>query len=190
MPITLLSGSPLLGMSFDALQSEPLFDGAVDVVCQVIHDTGDDNLPDSMPVIEQIYPRLLTLREALKRCGEGDNDTMRGYCRIFTEAGEAYLSLILQHPDAFLGLVEGIVECTAYPDLDIVPMTLPFWSRLADHLDSTKQDHVRPKFVDIYRKLVDVMIGHLHYPADLSSWNAEEKDEFRYFRHYMGDTLK
>ncbi len=35
-----------------------------------------------------------------------------------------------------------------------------------------------------------VMIRHLHFPEDPSSMNAQELDDFRSFRHVMGDTLK
>jgi transportin-3 len=34
------------------------------------------------------------------------------------------------------------------------------------------------------------MIKHIHYPTDMNSWTLAEKDEFREFRHDMGDVLK
>ncbi|RUS29267.1 armadillo-type protein [Jimgerdemannia flammicorona] len=184
-----LATNPLLGMSFDALQSDALFDVAVDVVCEIIHETKD--ITDYMPAIGQIYPRLHPLREALRRYrDEDDGDRVRGYCRIFVEAGESYLPLVVQHPDAFRGIVEGIAECTAFHDLEIVPMTFNFWYQLAIALVEPRHQEVKIRFEDVYDQLVDVILGHLRYPDDLSIWAAEERDEFRNFRHIMGDTLK
>lgn len=43
---------------------------------------------------------------------------------------------------------------------------------------------------DTYARLIDVMIKHLRYPPNLSEWTAKERDEFREFRHVIGDVLK
>lgn len=55
----------------------------------------------------------------------------------------------------------------------------------------------RLQFVDVYSKLVDVMIGHLEFPrpdsgniSDLFEGDREQEDKFREFRHQMGDVLK
>ncbi|RIA97728.1 armadillo-type protein [Glomus cerebriforme] len=184
-----LEKSPFLSLSFDALQSDGLYDIAVDVVCEIIYETRE--IPESMPIIEQIYPRLLPLRTALKRAmEEEDDDKVRGYCRIFTHAGESYLDLVVQHADDFRSIVESIAECTAYQDTEIVRITFYFWHRLADTLYQPRHANIKDKFKDIYSNLVDIMIKHLHYPKDLSTWSAEKRDEFREFRHVMGDVLK
>ncbi|KAG9299539.1 hypothetical protein G9A89_020710 [Geosiphon pyriformis] len=190
IPINLLANNPLLALSFDALQSEELFDVAVDVVCQIIQASQD--IPDSMPAIEQIYPRLLPLREALKRAAEAEDeeDQVRGFCRIFTHAGESYLPLVLLHAEAFRSIVEAISDCTAYHDTEIVRITFSFWHRLADTLFEPRHAEIKHKFYDIYANLVDLVIQHLHYPKDDESWNAQRRDEFREFRHIMGDVLK
>ena len=91
--------NPFLSISFEALQSDELFDIAVDLVCQIIHESG--GIPESMSLIEQIYPRLSPLRDSLKRAMlDEDDDRVRGYCRIFTQAGESYIQLIVQHSEA------------------------------------------------------------------------------------------
>ncbi|CAG8491419.1 5508_t:CDS:2 [Ambispora leptoticha] len=190
IPINSLAANPLLGLSFDALQSEELYDNAVDVVCQIIQESQD--IPDSMPVIEQIYTRLLPLREPLKIAvsSEDEDDKVRGYCRIFTHAGESYLPLVVQHSEAFRSIVEAIADCTAYHDTEIVRITFGFWHRLADTLFEPRHAEIKPKFDDIFANLVDVMIKHLHYPKIDVSWTAQKRDEFREFRHVMGDVLK
>jgi transportin-3 len=60
--------------------------------------------------------------------------------------------------------------------------------RLAQNIG--KKPSVSPLFLDAYRALMGVIIGHLHFPADISTMNPQEADNFRSFRHVMGDTLK
>ncbi|EJD06967.1 uncharacterized protein FOMMEDRAFT_152306 [Fomitiporia mediterranea MF3/22] len=82
----------------------------------------------------------------------------------------------------------AIGECSAYHDLDIVPITFQFWMRHA--LSIGKRPSVSPLFLDAYRSLMRVMIRHLYFPEDPSKMAPQEADDFRSFRHVMGDTLK
>lgn len=177
--------TPLFTYAFEALASETLFDAAVDVICQMIHETQE--IEDNMVSIQLIVPRVIALRSAIAKERE-DPEKIKGYARIFSEAGETYRSLVIQHTESFFPLVEAIGECSAYPDLDIVPITFPFWMRLAQILG--KKAEVPPLFVDAYKALMSVIITHLHFPADLSTLTGQEADNFRSFRHVMGDTLK
>ncbi|THH18937.1 hypothetical protein EW146_g2139 [Bondarzewia mesenterica] len=180
-----LAETPLFDFCFDALASEQLFDTAVDVVCDVIHETQE--IDDNMPVIERIVPRVIALRPDLA-AAKDDPEKTRGYARIFTEAGETYRLLLLQHTETFFPIVEAIGECSAYADLDIVPITFPFWMRLAQSIG--KKSSVPPLFNDAYKSLLAIVIHHLHFPADSSTLTGQELDNFRSFRHVMGDTLK
>ena len=178
--------TPLFDFAFEALATDSLFDAAVDVICDMIHETQE--IDDSLPVIEQITARLIALKPKLSEVGE-DVDKMRGYTRIFSEAGETYRTLIVNHIDAFHPIVEALLECASYPDLDIVPITFQFWYHLAMTARS-RRDSISPSIANIYEKLTAVMINHLRFPADFDQLPAQERDEFRDFRHIMGDTLK
>lgn len=183
--ITAFADSPLFAFSFQALASDSLFDEAVDVICDVIHETQE--VDDYMPVIERIVTQLLSLKPAVT-VSHDDPDKVRGYCRIFTEAGETYRMLVLTHPETFFPIVDTIAECAAYPDLDIVQITFNFWYRLAQGIG--KRPEVPPQFYELYQGLMDVVIRHLHFPSDSETMTAQERDDFRAFRHVMGDTLK
>ncbi|KAJ6509444.1 armadillo-type protein [Mycena vitilis] len=183
--VTELAKTPLFAYAFEALASDGLFDSAVDVICELIHETQE--IDDNMPAIELIVPRLVALKAQLKAHHE-DAEKIRGYARIFSEAGETYRMLLLQHSETFFPIVEAIGECSAYPDLDIVPITFPFWMRLAQTIG--KKPSVSPLFLDAYRALMRVIINHLHFPSDSASVTAQEAEDFRSFRHVMGDTLK
>ncbi|CAL1695258.1 unnamed protein product [Somion occarium] len=180
-----LAQTPLLTYAFDALSSDQLFDAAVTTVCDIIHETQE--IEDNMQVIELIVPRVIALKPKLSEFKD-DPDRIRGYARIFTEAGETYRSLLLHHTETFFPIVEAIGECSAYSDLDIVPITFHFWMRLAQSIG--KKPSVSPLFLDAYKALMDVMIRHLHFPADFTTLTGQEAENFRQFRHVMGDTLK
>lgn len=180
-----LAKTPLFAFAFEALASDDLFDAAVDAICELIHETQE--IDDNMAVIELIVPRVIALKPRLHDQKE-DPDKIKGYARIFAEAGETYRVLVLQHTETFFPIVEAIGECSAYSDLDVVPITFPFWMRLAQNIG--KRPSVSPLFLEAYRALMTVVIGHLHFPADIASMSPQEADNFRSFRHVMGDTLK
>lgn len=177
--------TPLLPFAFSALESEDLFDAAVDVICDVIHETQE--IDENMPVIQNLVPTLIQLKSRIS-FWKDDPEKVKGLAKIFSEAGEVYRLLILQHPDTFFPIVEAIGECSAYPDLDIVPITFQFWMRLAQSIG--KRPSVSPVLINAYKTLMGVMIQHLHFPEDPSSMTPQELDDFRSFRHVMGDTLK
>lgn len=181
----MVAETPLLGFAFDALESEALFDAAVDVLCEIIHETQE--IDDNMAVIQVIVPKLVQLKPKIALVAD-DPEKVKGLAKIFSEAGEVYRTLILQHPETFFPIVEAIGECSAYHDLDIVPITFQFWMRLA--LSIGKKPSVSPLFLDAYRSLMGIMIKHLHFPEDPSKMSPQEADDFRSFRHVMGDTLK
>ncbi|QRW00383.1 mRNA transport regulator [Ceratobasidium sp. AG-Ba] len=183
---TELVQTPLFDFAFEALGSEPLFDAAVDVICDIIHETQE--IDDFLPVIEQITARLIALKPKLSEVND-DTEKMRGYTRIFAEAGETYRLLIVNHIDTFYPIVEAMLQCASYPDLEIVPITFQFWYHLA-MTACHRRDSIPPLISDAYQKLAAVMIEHLRFPTDFDQLPAQERDEFRDFRHVMGDTLK
>lgn len=180
-----IAATPLLQFAFEALGSDQLFDSAVDVICGIIHETQE--IEDNMPIIELIVPRVTALKTSLVK-DHDDIDKIKGYAKILTEAGETYRGLILQHPEAFFPIVEAIGECSAYPDLDIVPITFPFWERLAQTMG--KRSSIAPPLLEAYRNLLHVVVRHLQFPPDSSPMMGQEAEDFRSFRHVMGDTLK
>ncbi|KAH8930017.1 nuclear localization sequence binding protein [Atractiella rhizophila] len=190
MPAALVVDSHLFPFAFKALRSNDsdLFDAAVDVVCDLIHETQE--LEDSMAVIQRIVPELISLKPELSTVDTTDSDRMRGFCRIFCEAGEWYEPLMLQHQETFLPIVQAIVECSACKDLDIVPITFSFWYKLAKGLKRSPPTTDNSAFLKIYSELVGTIIQHLYYPDDDRALTGQERDDFREFRHAIGDTLK
>ncbi|KXN83654.1 hypothetical protein AN958_01220 [Leucoagaricus sp. SymC.cos] len=180
-----LVNTPLFMAAFKALDDEELFDSGIDVLCELVNETQE--IHENFHVIQVILPRIIDLKPRLQK-EQDEVDKIRGFARLFSETGETYRILLVDDPDMYYPLVEAIGECTAYPDLDIVPITFPFWMRLAGILG--KKAVVPPFYQETFKKLMGAIIGHLHFPADLSTFTGQEADDFRSFRHIMGDTLK
>lgn len=185
IPAAAVTQTPLLQFSFQALASDDLFDAAVSVICDLIHETQE--VEENMAVIQEIVPLIIALKPKLAEWGE-DGEKIRGLAKIFAEAGEAYRSLLLHHTESFYPILEAIRECAAYPDLDIAPITFPFWMRLAQSIG--KRPSVSPLLLEEYKKLAGIVINHLHFPPDSKALTGQEAEDFRSFRHVMGDTLK
>ncbi|WFD22937.1 Nuclear import receptor [Malassezia equina] len=186
---TQLADTPLVACAFDALTSDELFDVAVDVLCDLINETQE--IDDNQPVIEYILPRIQALRGALADAGD-DEDRVRGLCRVVVQAGETYHTLCLQHADAMLPIVYAILDCASYHDLDIVQITFRFWYLLATdvHRAAEHGTGTTAPFERVYEQLFAVILRHLRFPDDEEALTGQERDDFRSFRHYMGDTLK
>jgi transportin-3 len=182
---TTLAQSPLFDFAFEALGSEQLFDGAAELLIELIHETQE--LEDNMPVIEKIVPRLIALRPQIE-VDKDDAEKLRRWCQIFCEAGETYRMLIVHHTETFLPLVEAVAECAASEDLDIVQITFTFWYRLGQTLG--KQRAIPLEITKVYENVLDTFIRHIHFPADLVSTTAQDAEDFRSFRHDIGDVLK
>ena len=182
-----MADTPLFDLSFDALASVELFDVATDVVCDLINETQE--VEENMDVIQRVVGRLHPLRQELSSADD-DEDKVRGLCRIFVQAGESYHRIILRHHNEFFPIVEAIAECTAYHDLDIVQITFRFWYLLSGALSHAYGRPEAERFYPLYERLLEVIIRHLRFPDDPDALTGQERDDFRSFRHVMGDTLK
>lgn len=189
-PAAALTNTPILDAAFRALADDQLFDCAVDLLVDVVHETQE--LDDNVQIIQALVPRLIELRQlVVDPAVRDDEDRLRGYCRILVEAGEWYVSLITQHQDSFLPLVQAIAACAATDNLEIVEITVNFWYRLSRELRRVKASApASPALLEVFSDLVQTIIGHLHYPSDEKTLVGQERDTFRSFRHTIGDTLK
>jgi transportin-3 len=185
LPPADLLNTPLFPFAFEALGSDELFDSAIDVLCELIHETQE--VDDNIFVIRVLLPRVIDLHSRLET-DKDDADKIRGFTRLFSEAGETYRMLLVDDPDSWYPLVDAIGKCAAYPDLDIVPITFSFWMRLAQNLG--KRATIPPYLIRGYETLMAVIIKHLHFPVDTLTLTSQEVETFRSFRHVMGDTLK
>ncbi|KAJ3312568.1 Nuclear import receptor [Boothiomyces sp. JEL0838] len=187
IPVPLIQSCHLVGLAFNSLRDPEAFDVAVDLACELVIISA--KAPRDMRFLQQIYPFLVDLVPFLQQNTE-DPDIVRGICRILVEAGEGYSDLIAADITAFKGILEGILLCTSNEDLDIVQITINVWYVIAVHLIDSEKPELKQAFHPIYHSLVEIIIKQMRYPADPSSWTSQERDEFRDFRHAIGDVLK
>jgi transportin-3 len=123
------SNCPVLPFVFSVLngESSDLYEACVELVVEVIGRTArmKDTRPD---IINDLLQKIGLLN------GDGDEDRMRGYCRIIVEAAESYSDLILDNFIPFKGIVDALLMCVAYDDLEIVKITFNFWYIISQEL--------------------------------------------------------
>ena len=197
IPATDVVTSPLFDAIINALSVDNAFEAAIDCMCTILRETRE--VDESIEIIQLIYPRLVSLRSRIAHAADSeDQDTFKGYTRLFAEAGEHWAVMIARLPNEFGGLVEAILECCARDsDREAISLTFLFWYEFKQMIVLDKYQQARKVFTDVFAKLVDVMIKHLQFPTlegtdetDLFDGDREQEEKFREFRHQMGDVLK
>ena len=197
VPLNDIVNSPLMDVIMGALASEDSFDSAVETLCAIFKETKD--VDECLNTITALYPRLATIQPRIKQAADEEEwDTFKGITRVFAEAGEAWCLLVARQPQQFRALVECILDCCSRDkEREALSQTFVFWYELKQFITLDHYMDARLQFVDVYSKLVDIMIGHLQYPVsetgneqDLFDGDREAEDKFREFRHHMGDVLK
>lgn len=194
VPLNDIVNSPLMNVVMNAVQSDVSFDATVETLCAIFKETRE--VDENMNIIKMVYPRLANLQPRIGMAAEEEDlETFKGITRIFAEAGEAWVMLIVREPQQYRALVECILDCCMRDkELDALSQTFNFWFELKQYATLERYMEARIQFVDIYSKLVDIMIGHLEYPesdkADIFEGDREAEEKFREFRHQMGDVLK
>lgn len=197
VPINDIVKSDLLEIVFKALNTDSSFDAGVDCLCKIFKETSE--VDEYLPQIQILLPRLLALRPRIAEAAESDDtELLKGITRIFAEAGESWVVLIAREPIHFRPLVEAVLECAARDqDREAISLTFIFWYELKLYLVIERYMEARIQYVDVYSKLVDIIMKHLEFPTpndpsstDLFDGDRELEEKFRSFRHEMGDVLK
>lgn len=197
VPVDQVVSSPLLDVIFNALDTDDSFESAVDCLCSIFKETRE--VSEYLSTIQTLFPRVIRLRPRIAKAAEGDDlDVYKGVTRLFAEAGEAWVIMIAKEPVNFRPLVEAILECCGRDqDREAIALTFNFWYELKLYLVMENYIQARVQYVDVYSKLVDILMKHLEFPTpvnssttDLFDGDREQEDKFREFRHHMGDVLK
>ncbi|KAJ3035633.1 Nuclear import receptor, partial [Rhizophlyctis rosea] len=192
MRIESLTGTPVVEYAFSALNDPNLFEVAADVITAMIGRSVSK--PIDQNLIQGLYTRIAPILKMLDE-DKDDFEKMKALTLIFAEAGEVWVNFIVEDPMAFSVVVEGLLKCAGCEDLDVVRETFQFWFLLADEVLVASENGgagaaKRAAFADVFRRVLDIMIKHEEYPEDCDTMSAEARDEFRDFRHTMGDVLK
>ncbi|KAJ3376267.1 Nuclear import receptor [Allomyces arbusculus] len=190
VPLEAITATPIIPMSFEALQQDDLFDSAVSIL-SCIWDEAQADITNGSPgghAIVQASLPFLNQCSQLVQDAEDDEDQAKGMVKLITSAANAMLTPIVTQPDQFGTLITLVLDVSSYPFAEVVTPTFDFWFYLTESLLDGEADPT--PFIPVYDKLVTVLTRQVRYPADLDQWTAKDRDDFRELRHGMGDVLK
>ncbi|KEZ41133.1 Karyopherin [Scedosporium apiospermum] len=197
VPLNAIVNSPLLDVLFRGLDEDAAVEEAAECLCSIFRETAE--VDDNLDTIKLLFPRVIALQPRIKKAAdEEDAETFKALTKIFSVAAEAWVIAIVRQPREFRPLVEAVLECAARDTgREVIEHTFEFWYQLKQYLVIERYIQSRVELVDVYSKLVDVLLKHLEYPSsesaneqDLFDGDREQEEKFREFRHQMGDTLK
>lgn len=185
--------SPLLEATFRAVTDESTMEIAADVVVEILR-----QYPSHHPSNQSLVERMIPLSSQLpfdQALHSDDEDVLRIFCRIITEMGESYMSLILSaHHNEASQLVVWVLRCASIPDTEIANITLHFWYRLVLDLDATEPYEFRQVLIDRYSpfllQLIDTCATNLmKYPPDISEISDDRVEDINRDRFYVTETV-
>ncbi|KAK3180450.1 Nuclear import receptor [Lecanicillium sp. MT-2017a] len=197
VPVDTIVNSPLLEVIFNGLTADECSQEASECLCVMLRETRD--VDETQETIQLLFPRVVALRPRIATVAEEeDTEALKALTKVLATAAESWSVAIARQPAHFRPLVEAVLECAARDkDKDVIEHTFFFWYDLKQYLVLERYIQSRLELVDIYSKLVDIMLTHLQYPEpdsgnenDLFDGDREQEEKFREFRHQMGDTLK
>lgn len=191
--------SPLLNVIISAIGSDDSIQAAADCLGSLCRETRD--VDDNLETIQALLPRIIELRPNIRKFAEeADTESFKSLTLLFADAGDSWVVAIAREPIHFRPLVDALLECAALDkECDVIRYTFGFWYELKQYLVLERYIESRLQLVDVYSKLVDILLQRLQYPrsetgddgvTDLFDGDREQEEKFREFRHHMGDTLK
>ncbi|WZH41365.1 armadillo-type protein [Fusarium acuminatum] len=197
VPVNNVIESPLMDIVFNGTTNDNCSQEASECLCTMLRETSD--VDESQDMIERLFPRIISLRpQVAKAAEEEDTETLKALTKVFATAAESWVVGIARQPTHFRPLVDAVLECALRDtERDVIEHTFNFWYELKLYLVLDIYIQGRMELVDVYSKLVDILLKHLEYPKpdsgnenDLFDGDREQEEKFREFRHQMGDTLK
>ncbi|GLJ36877.1 hypothetical protein SUGI_0745270 [Cryptomeria japonica] len=219
IPVSTLASHNLVQASLAGLNSDKLFDAAVNAICELIHYTvsgSPDDIQTQMPLIQVLVPHVMGLRSrfgaslksARGEAGMGktimeDEEIVKGMARLFVEMGDAYAQMIATGSQESLMIVDAILEVTSHPEYDIAAMSFNFWHTLQliltrreyygsfqnDATIDAEKERRLAIFRPIFELLVSLVCFRVTYPQNYDQWSMEILTDFKRTRYAVGDML-
>lgn len=192
VPAQELVRSPLLQAAFDALAKRELFETGVDLLVEVLRKYQTTNYS----IVQFMVPKAMSLEAKYsKAVAEEDEDTARGLCRLFTEMGENYMSVIMAPDDrGQLKLVTLVLLCTQHPEREIATIPLYYWYRFCRALEALEPAELRnaryAMFGQCVVDLVGVLLVLMRYPEDVEQLSYDEVEDVKSHRYDVADVLQ
>lgn len=194
VPAAVLMETPLMEAAVGALLDPLSLEVATDVLVEVLRMYPSHHIANQ-GLVRKLIPLLskLPFDQALQ---SEDEDVLRAYCRIITEMGESYMSLILSsQQNEASQLVEWIVRCSGIGETEIASITLHFWYRMVLDLEAVEPYEYRQDLVDRYTphllKLIDICtMSLMRYPSNFDEIADDRVDDIHRDRFYVSETVE
>ena len=187
---------PVLPFSFTALAHAPLFDAAADLIVETIHFTAD--CAQNEALVPQLIPSVLQLAPLYEASvAAEDEEASKAFCRIFVEAGEQFLPVLLRNTAEWaLPMAALILRGARHPEPEVAEITFNFWYVLSEQLagggkmlSPESRPEVCASFAPLFLELVDALRVLVELPEESDRWSADASDDFKRFRYAVGDAI-
>ncbi len=127
LPSEQLAASPALPFSFAAMASAEYFDAASDMIVEAIHFSQDAERHQQL--VSLLLPAVLSLEPHYTTAVAADDvDAARALIRIFAEAGEQYMRLLLSQPQQWaVPLASVVLRAASHAEAEVAEITFNFW---------------------------------------------------------------
>jgi transportin-3 len=194
VPAPVLMETTLMEAAVRALVDPQSLEVATDVLVEVLRMYPSHHMANQ-GLVRKLIPLLSSLPfdQALR---SEDEDVLRAYCRIITEMGESYMSLVLSsQQNEASQLVEWILRCSGIGDPEIASITLHFWYRMVLDLEAVEPYEYRQDLVDRYTphllKLIDICtVSLMRYPPNFDDLAEDRVDDIIRDRLYLSETVE
>jgi transportin-3 len=123
IPLEMIQSSPIIDLCFESLNDHELFDTVVDILIEIILKS---SITRDETLLHNLTLKIFAL-EPMLQANLDDVDVVRGLCRIFVEAAECYMDLIVANLPYFQSILKSVLVCATYDDLDICKITFNVW---------------------------------------------------------------
>ncbi|GMH53686.1 hypothetical protein TL16_g01502 [Triparma laevis f. inornata] len=169
----------------------PSFESSIDVVVEVLRKYESED-PRNTNLVMKLIPELMALQSPFLQTT--DEDAILGYCRVFTEMGESFMSLLLDPSQLNqISLVSLVLQCAMVEDKGTACITMNFWYRFVGGLEQLEPYEFRQGKVDYYyellMRLTDVCCGLLVLPEGVET-EEDMDDDVKSNRSYTADTVE
>lgn len=185
--------NPLLQSFVTFLGHDDLFDVTVDLVVELVRSYYD--VERDLVLIQWLVPQLMQLKDAFQSAAKDeDTDKCLGLCRIFTEMSESYITLLVG--DLEMGqaaVVDLLLDCMSYPDVEIADVTIPFWFRFIEELlrmEKREREAKLAKLAPNLIRLASICMQHIQFQDEFPRLPLDKQQDFKAFRHELGDILR
>ncbi|XP_043242941.1 transportin-3-like isoform X1 [Amphibalanus amphitrite] len=190
-----VADSDLLKFTFQVLHnhraSDSLHEVATDCVCSALFLIEEDL--KYQPLAKALFTGAFTLAEPYQLAvAEELIDKCRNYSRIFTELGEAVVTVIVNNPGHGLGslqVLDMILVCVGHHDYEVAEVTFHFWYRLSEELYQQKSSDQNARFKPYFERLLLALCRHCQMESDHDG-TPDDQDDFNDFRARVADLVR